>query len=142
MIESSAFYISALRKHFTTYCSDKLSKMGLTYGQLYIIIFVGKKQKCSPKDISLALRLDLGQLNRTLSKLIENNFVLQEKNEKDKRSNVISLTKHGEDIFRESYNLFHKWDKLVLDSLTDIEKQTFIELIRKVALSQYEKEKK
>ena len=92
MTESFAFYVSVLRKYFTQYCTEKLAEINVTYGQLFILIFVGKKETCSPKEISLALKLDAGHLNRTLSKLIENGLLKQKESTKDKQANIISLT--------------------------------------------------
>ena len=132
LIESFAFYISILRKQFTAYCSEKLSEMDVTYGQLYIIIYVGKKKECSPKDISLSLNLDPGHLNRTLSKLIENDLIIQKKNDHDKRSNVVSLTDKGKEVFEISHNLFQEWDKIILSSLEDSDRQKLMELIKKI----------
>lgn len=138
LIESLSFYISFLRKNFTEFCSEKLSEMGLTYGQLFIIIFIGKNEACSPKDISKALNLDAGHLNRTLSKLIENDFILQKKNENDKRANIVTLTSKGQEVFKRSYSLFDEWDDLVLYSFTENEKEELMRLIKKVAFSQKE----
>lgn len=139
MIKSFAFYISVLRKQFTTYCLEKLSEIDVTYGQLYIIIFVGKKKKCSPKDISLALKLDAGYLNRTLSKLIENNLIIQQKNNHDKRSNIVSLTTKGNEVFELSHSLFQEWDNTILSSLSDNEKQNLMELMKKITIYQNKK---
>lgn len=132
LIESFAFYISILRKQFTAYCSEKLSEMDVTYGQLYIIIYVGKKKECSPKDISLSLNLDAGHLNRTLSKLIENDLIIQKKNDHDRRSNVVSLTDKGKEVFEISHNLFQEWDQIILSSLEDSDRQKLMELIKKI----------
>lgn len=134
LIESFAFYISVLRKQFTSYCFEKLSKMDVTYGQLHIIIFVGKKKKCSPKDISIALKLDAGHLNRTLSKLIENDLIVKQKNTNDKRSNIVSLTTKGNQVFELSHSLFQEWDNKILSSLSDSDKQKLMELIKKITI--------
>lgn len=138
LIDSLSFYISFLRKNFTEFCSEKLSEIGVTYGQVFIIIYIGKNQACSPKDISKALNLDAGHLNRTLSKLIENDFILQKKNENDKRANIVTLTSKGQEIFKRSYSLFDEWDDIVLSSFTDNEKEELMRLIKKVAFSQRE----
>lgn len=138
LIDSLSFYISFLRKNFTEFCSEKLSEMGLTYGQVFIVIYIGKNEACSPKDISKALNLDAGHLNRTLSKLIENNFILQKKNENDKRANIVTLTSKGQEVFKRSYSLFDEWDDLVLSSFTENEKEELMGLIKKVAFSQKE----
>lgn len=138
MADSFAFYITVLRKQFTAYCFEKLSKMGVTYGQLFILIFVGKRGKCSPKEISLALKLDAGHLNRTLSKLVQNEFLLHQKNEKDKRANVISLAAKGREVFKKSHELFEEWDEAALSPLTDCEKQSLMELLKKLTSFQME----
>ena len=135
MTNSFAFYVSVLCKQFPQYCSERLSEMNVIYGQLFIIIFIGKKKVCSSKEISLALRLDAGYLTRTISKLIENGFLIQKKSEKDKRANIISLTTKGRQIFEKSHDLFQEWDKLILGSLTDREKQPLVELVQKIIFS-------
>lgn len=136
MTESFAFYVSVLRKYFTQYCTEKLAEINVTYGQLFILIFVGKKETCSPKEISLALKLDAGHLNRTLSKLIENGLLKQKKSSKDKRANIISLTPKGREAFEMSHNLFWEWDSVILNPLSDNEKQNLMELMKKIAFSE------
>lgn len=132
MTESFAFYISALRKKFTQYCSEKLSEMNVTNGQLFILIYVGKKEKCSPKELSIALRLDAGHLNRTITKLVENDLLLQKKNEQDKRGNILSLTDKGKQVFKMSHNFFYEWDEMVLEPLSDAERELLLKLVKKI----------
>lgn len=136
MTDSFSFYVSLLRKQFTQYCSERLAEINVTYGQLFILIFVGRKGPCSPKEISLALELDAGHLNRTLSKLTANGLLKQKKNEMDKRANIISLTSKGREAFERSRELFHEWDLLILDPLSDTEKQTLLELMQKIAFKE------
>ena len=134
-IYSFEFYISVLRKSFVSYCSEKLSEVGLTYGQLYIIIYIGRRRECSPKEISTFLKLDAGHINRTLSKLIENGFIIQKKNPNDKRANIVNLTEKGEDVFKMSYNLFKDWDDEVLSLLGDNEKEKLMDVMKEITLN-------
>lgn len=132
MLETFAFTISTLRKQFTKYCNDRLNELGISYGQLYIIIFIGKRKTCSPSDISTGLKLDAGHLNRTLNKLIENEFIIQTKNPNDGRSKILNLTDKGEHVFHVSKELFVQWDKEVLSALTEEEKVTLMQLLNKI----------
>ena len=134
-LESFAFYISVLRKQFVSYCSEKLAEVGLTYGQLYIIIYIGRRKECSPKEISTFLRLDAGHINRTLSKLIESGHVIQEKNPRDKRANIVSLTEKGKEVFKMSYNLFRDWDRETLSSIDDDEKEKLMDVMKEITLN-------
>lgn len=132
-IDSFAFYISALRKNFVTYCSEKFLELGITYGQLFVLIYIGKKKECSPKEISEFLKLDAGQLNRTLSKLIENSFIIQRKNNNDRRANIVSLTEKGKKVFEESHNIFYEWDNMVLSKIDDNSRQELMDSMKIVA---------
>lgn len=134
MIDSLAFYITLLRKNFTKYCTERLNEVGVSYGQLYIIIYIGKKMTCSPSEISQALKLDAGHLNRTINKLVDNGFLMQTQNEKDKRAKVLCLTEEGEKIFHLSQELFHDWDEQILSLLTLEERQQIKDLLKKITI--------
>ena len=134
MTNSLAFYISLLRRNFIRYCSGKLSEMNVTYSQLFILLFIEKKGACSPKEISAALKLDAGLLNRTLAKLAAGGFLSQVKNEKDRRGVIVSLTPSGHQVFQKSRELFYQWDRIVSSSLTDAEKKQLEDLLKKLAL--------
>lgn len=139
MNESFAFYITTLKKQFTQYCTKRLLEMDVTYGQLFVIIYIGKKESCSPKEISMALNLDAGHLNRTLAKLIENGIIVQKKNINDKRANIVNLTDKGKEIFEFSRNLFYDWDNVLLEGLDISEKEQLNILIKKITTNYMKK---
>lgn len=132
--ESFAFYIAMLRKHFVAYCTEKLAELEVTYGQLFILIYIGKKKECSPKEISEYLRLDAGQLNRTLAKLTEKKLIDQRKNSSDKRANIVNLTEQGDRIVEESRNLFYTWDDTILSGMEEDRRQKLMESMKMLIL--------
>lgn len=131
-IESFAFYISILRKYFVSYCSEKINELGITYGQLFVLIYINKKNECSPKEITEHLKLDASQLNRTLAKLIEKNLIVQRKSDNDKRINIVNLTDNGRQLVEESHKLFYTWDKKVLSQIDDDIRQELMDLMKKL----------
>lgn len=135
MIDSFALYVSFLKKQFSQYCSKRLMEKGVTFGQLFIIIFVGKKGSCTPKEIRQGLNLDAGHLNRTINKLVENNILIQEKNKNDKRSNIITLSDRGKEVLEMSYTLFYEWDNILLNSLETSEREILLKIMRKIVFS-------
>lgn len=135
MIDSFALYISFLKKQFSQYCSKRLMEKGVTFSQLFIIIFVGKKESCTPKEICQGLNLDAGHLNRTINKLVENDILIQKKNANDKRSNIITLSNKGKEVLEMSYALFYEWDNVLLDCLDESEKEMLIKIMRKIVFS-------
>lgn len=131
-LDSFAFYVSLLRKHFVSYCSERFAELGITYSQMFILIFIGKRQECSPKEVSEFLKLDAGQLNRTLSKLMEGGLILQRKNDKDRRANILCLTDKGKDIVTTIHNLFYEWDQIALSQFDTDNRQEMMGFLKQI----------
>lgn len=128
--DSFAFYIAILRKHFVSYCAEKLSDFGVTYSQLFVLIFISKKKRCSSKEIVEYLKIDAGQLNRLLSKLLEKELIFQRKNDTDRRFNLLTLSDKGKKIVEESHNLFYSWDTQVLSDIDDNSRMELMNLMK------------
>lgn len=137
--ESFAFYISVLRKYFVSYCTNKMNELGVTYGQLFVLIYISKKGECSPKDITEYLKLDAGHLNRIITKLIEKDLITQRKNINDRRSNIVSLTDKGLLIVKESQKLFYEWDKEILSEIDDNSRKELMNLMKNIVFKLNEK---
>lgn len=137
--ESFAFYIAVLRKYFVSYCAERMNEFGVTYGQLFVLISVNKKGECSPKEITEYLKLDAGQLNRTLGKLKDRHLIEQRKNSNDKRSNIVKLTEDGRKIVEQSQKLFQEWDEQVLSQMDETNRQELMELMKKLVFKLSEK---
>ena len=130
--ESFAVYISIIRKYFVSYCTEKISNFGVTYTQLFVLIYIGKNNECSPKEIVEYLKIDAGQLNRILTKLLEKDLINQRKNNNDRRFNVLSLTESGKNIVQESQKLFYSWDTQVLSDIDENSIQELMNLMKKL----------
>lgn len=137
--ESFAFYITILRKYFISYCTEKISRFGVTYNQLFVLIYISKKSACSSKEIAEHLKIDAGQLNRILTKLLEKEFILQRKSSKDRRFNSLSLTAAGIKIVEESQKLFYSWDEQVLSDIDDNSRQELMNLMKQLIFKLNEK---
>lgn len=134
MHQTLAYYATLLRKDFTDYCSRRLTEEGLSQGQLYFILYVGRHVDCSPKELAQALHMDAGHTTRTLKKLAQDGFLLQKKSPKDGRAHTLQLTEKGEHAFRLSYELFMQWDAEVLCPLSCEEQAVLKSLLSKLLL--------
>lgn len=132
MNQTLAYYATLLRKDFTEYCSSKLADEGLSQGQLYFILYVGRHTGCSPKELTQALHMDAGHATRMLAKLAQDEFLVQEKSVTDRRAHILRLTEKGEAAFRLSHELFTQWDTEVLHPLSADEQTTLITLMSKL----------
>lgn len=132
MLSSLAYVVTLMRKDFVEYCNEQLSKIGLSQGLLFFILYIGKHPACSPKELSEALHMDIGHTARSLNKLIQTGFILQETNPKDRRAHILNLTEHGQDAFRISHELFFSWDDEVLCNLSEDERLQLFLILDKV----------
>lgn len=129
MMQSLAYYVSVLRKDFSNYCSEKLGEMGLTPGLLYFVTYAARHPGCSPKELAQALKMDNGHTARSIAKLAEGGFLVQEPNPKDKRAHVLKLTPKGEAAARDSRALFYRWDQEVTAVLTPEQREQLMALM-------------
>lgn len=138
--ESFAFYIAILRKYFVSYCTGKISDFGITYSQLFVLIYIRKKKECSSKEIAEYLKIDAGQLNRILTRLLEKDLIIQRKNSDDRRCNILSLTSNGKKIVEESRKFFYSWDTQILSDLDDNSREELMNLMKGLILKLNEKD--
>ena len=135
MMQSLAFHVSVLRKDFSNYCGEKLGEMGLTPGLLYFVTYVARHPGCSPKELARALKMDNGHTARSITKLAEGGFLVQEPNPKDRRAHVLKLTPKGEEAARKSRELFYRWDEEVTAVLTPEQREQLMALMAALSAS-------
>lgn len=132
MDETLAYAISWLRRDFKVYCQQELLKLGVSMGQLYFLLYIGKYQPCSSKELAEALLVDAGQTTRSVDKLVEAGLVSREKSLTDKRSVQLTLTHEGTYAYHKSRQLFVQWDNLALAHLKPEEASAFMLTMQKI----------
>ena len=60
MFQTFAFYSTAFYREFSAYTARVLQGIGLNYGALFPLIYVGKHPGCTPSQLVHALGLDWG----------------------------------------------------------------------------------
>ena len=129
MFQTLSFISSMLYKDFFQYTKQRMAEIGLNYGSLFFIIYIGKNPECSPSQLTKRLMVDWGHCQRTLDKLCEDGFI--EKN-KVGRSYHLTLTSQGQEAFTTIYELFTEWDASHLSQLTEKEQEQLFSLLAKV----------
>ena len=61
--------ILTLHREFAAYTTRRLQELGLSFGLIYFVIYVGKHPDCTPSELTKALHLDWGHSQRSLNKL-------------------------------------------------------------------------
>ena len=99
--------ILTLHRRFAAYTTQRLQELGLSFGMMYFIIYVGKHPGCTPSELTQRLHLDWGHSQRSLTKLAEDGFLTKEKSG---RSYHLELTEKGRTAFAACHRVFYGWD--------------------------------
>lgn len=132
MHNSLAFFALVFEKDFSAFCNEQLQKIGLTQGLLYFIIYIGKHPGCATGNLNKDLHMDWGYTQRSVDKLVQDGFVLKQRNQQDKRAYHLSLTPKGEHAFALSHEVFINWDSHTLQALSSTEKEQLFMILEKL----------
>lgn len=128
MFRTFSYACTVLYRRFTQYTSARLNQLGLSFGTLFFLIYVGKHPGCTQSELTTALHLDWGHSQRTVLKLVEGGFLLREK---DGRAYRLTLSEQGQCAFTASHQVFFDWDEQALANLTPEERRQLTALLYK-----------
>ena len=129
MFQTLAFYATAFHRDFAAYTTARLQKLGLSFGLLFPLIYVGKHPGCSQAQLTSALGLDWGYSQRSITRLVDEGFLTREKSGRAYR---LGLSARGEEAFALSRQVFFDWDREKLASLEPEERRQLLELLAKL----------
>lgn len=129
MFQTLAFYATAFHRDFAAYTTARLQKLGLSFGLLFLLIYVGKHPGCSQAQLTSALGLDWGYSQRSITRLVDEGFLAREKSGRVYR---LGLSARGEEAFALSHQVFFDWDREKLASLEPEERRQLLELLAKL----------
>lgn len=129
MFQTLAYYATVFHRSFTAYTTQQLQKLGLNFGSLFPVIYVGKHPDCTQAELTAALGLDWGYSQRCVTKLVEEGFLTREKSG---RAYHLALSPKGQQTFQVSHQVFFDWDKQALAALDESEREQLFTLLAKV----------
>ena len=128
MLRTFSYACTVLYRRFTHYTSNRLHQLGLSFGTLFFLIYVGKHPGCTQSELTTDLRMDWGHSQRTVLKLVESGFLNREK---DGRAYRLTLSDKGRRAFEASHQVFFDWDEETLSNLTPEERTQLMALLFK-----------
>lgn len=128
MLRTFSYACTVLYRRFTHYTSNRLHQLGLSFGTLFFLIYVGKHPGCTQSELTTDLRMDWGHSQRTVLKLVESGFLNREK---DGRAYRLTLSDKGRRAFEASHQVFFDWDEEALSNLTPEERIQLMTLLFK-----------
>ena len=125
-----SYYSTLFYRSFAAYAGERLRQMGLNFGHLFLVVYIGKKPGCSPSDMMRSQKLDWGHCQRSIDRLVADGFIMREK---AGRSYRLNLTEKGQEAFEIAHQVFFDWDEQNLTALDDEEKNQLLTLLQKAA---------
>ena len=129
MFQTFANYVTAFRRSFTGYTNRQLQQLGLNFGSLFPVIYVGKHPDCTQSELTKSLGLDWGYSQRTVTRLVEDGFLTRAKSG---RAYHLNLSQKGQQAFEISHQVFYDWDRQVLSALDAEEQRQLFTLLEKI----------
>ena len=69
MMQTFAYYATVFYKRFAAYTAGRLQELGLNFGALFLILYVGRHPDCTQAELTEALGLDWGYSQRSIKRL-------------------------------------------------------------------------
>ena len=130
MFQTLAYFSTVFYRQFTDYTTRRLQGLGLHFGSLFPVIYVGKHPGCTQAELTANLGLDWGHSQRTVTRLVEDGFLTRKKSGRAYR---LDLSEKGQQAFAVSHQVFFDWDQEVLAPLTRDERAQLLSLLAKAA---------
>ncbi|SOC48089.1 MarR family transcriptional regulator [Rhizobium subbaraonis] len=77
--------------------NQQVSAHGLTYPRARTLFYLAKKQNITQSELASVLELEQATMVRLLDRMAENGLIKRQADVKDRRTNLIVLTPHGEE---------------------------------------------
>ncbi|MCQ2737688.1 MAG: MarR family transcriptional regulator [archaeon] len=115
------------------YLKNHLKDLDLKGYQITMLFEIYKGKNISQHEIGSNYNIDKGVISRTLKKLEDDGFISREIDENNRRRNIVSLTKKGEEAVEEIINIFNQWESEIYEGI-DIEKDVLHEVLKTIAI--------
>jgi len=115
--------------------NSELTSIGLTVQQWTLLAVLWEKSPQTQKSLQEELLKDKASINSLVGYLVQNGFVLKERNPKDKRSFLISLTQKGEDIKNESIPMAMSSIALAIEGIDKSDLEIFTKVTKEIIIN-------
>jgi len=127
--------ISLISRSRYVFLNDRLRPLGLSAGQLPILMLLAKEQNIMQDRLVRHYLLDKGTIARSVKKLEDGGYLRRITDPTNRRAVRPFLTDRGDRITPVLKAINHEWEELVCASLSGSERATLTSLIRTVALN-------
>lgn len=133
--EYAGRWFSVFHRLPLSFMSEGLKDYNIGSGQIMFLLELYYLDGVSQEELSSYLNIDEANTTRAIKKLEKEGYVIRKRDDKDRRTKRIYLTEKALEIKPKVLDLMNKWEDEMLKSLTSVEREVFIDLLKKVGHS-------
>ena len=137
--EDMRIYISVLYRQFQIYINNNTKDLQISDSEYIFLMEMYKNDNMSQEQLSKNLIIDKSATARAIKSLEEKEYIIRKKDDNDKRTNRIKLTKKGIEIKDRLSNLLEEWNNEITSDIDKNLLNTVIDTINKMSIKAIEK---
>ena len=137
--EDMRIYISVLYRQFQIYINNTTKDLQISASEYIFLMEMYKNDNMSQEQLSKNLIIDKSATARAIKSLEEKEYIIRKKDDNDKRTNRIKLTKKGIEIKDRLSNLLEEWNNEITSDIDKNLLNTVIDTINKLSIKAIEK---
>ena len=137
--EDMRIYISVLYRQFQIYINNNTKDLQIRASEYIFLMEMYKNDNMSQEQLSKNLIIDKSATARAIKSLEEKEYIIRKKDDNDKRTNRIKLTKKGIEIKDRLSNLLEEWNNEITSDIDKNLLNTVIDTINKMSIKAIEK---
>ena len=115
--EDMIIYISVLYRQFQIYINNNTKDLQISASEYIFLMEMYKNDNMSQEQLSKNLIIDKSATARAIKSLEEKEYIIRKKDDNDKRTNRIKLTKKGIEIKDRLSNLLEEWNNEITSDI-------------------------
>ena len=132
MHDSIGKMISCIYWQMQSHLEKKLKVYDIGIGEVPILMLLFHKSSANQREITEELHIDKATTSREIKKLIAKGYVKRRRDERDKRSYIISLTKEGRKVVPAVKKVLREWREHLLKGFSKEEKQFILTALERI----------
>ena len=137
--EDMRIYISVLYRQFQIYINNNTKDLQISASEYIFLMEMYKNDNMSQEQLSKNLIIDKSATARAIKSLEEKEYIIRKKDDNDKRTNRIKLTKKGIEIKDRLSNLLEEWNNEITSDIDKNLLNTVIDTLNKMSIKAIEK---
>jgi DNA-binding MarR family transcriptional regulator len=115
--------ISYLYRYEQIYIGKKLEPYGIGSGQFPFLMRLYSEDGINQESLSDYLKIDKGTTARAIQKLVDENYVFRQRDERDRRSYRIFLSEKAKKLEPDMKKIASEWEDILFSSFDDSQRK-------------------